>query len=531
MSRLLGLVLVSWFATAACAVNWLNTNANNQWEDDANWSGGAQPTSTDAVIIGLDGANKAILSQAGEQGQDVLVGSGTAGELQMTGGDLAARKLLIGDGVSGTFDQDNGAVTLTEDLLVGTSGGSGEWNIAGGTVSARKVLAGLSNSSTTGVINQSGGTVTTVENYMTGDNGIGTLHMTGGTIHAGLADERALILGLGGALGSSNTTIEGTAELYANDVVVGDNAQGTNALTVSGTGKLFGGRQGAAVRIAANNSVTATVVVKDSGEINVGTDPLNGLVGPLVVGVNGLAASTSDATLTIQDNGIVRARILLIGDRQDAKGKVVVEGGLLDVSEEFFVGAPGGGKAGVVADLEVSGGQVNARNLLLTDNANQLGSATLTGGLVNLSSNFFVSDANLGQGLLTIDGLGTLINAANLVVDNNGEVIHRMGDVVLSGAMVIEADRNAGFGRGSYDLQMGSITMGGDRIALMNSYIADGLLFSTNPLFSSFSLAFDGSQTTLSVNKIPEPATLTLFVIAACSLWGVRRRAISDNFR
>ena len=523
MNRLLGLGLALYLTTTASAVNWLNTNANNLWEDDANWSGGAQPTATDLVIIGLTGANKAILSQAGELGQDVLIGNGTAGEMQMTGGSLTARKLLVGDGVSGVFDQDSGAITLTEDVLVGTSGGSGEWNLAGGTVVARKVLAGLSNETTTGTINQSGGTVTTVENYLTGDNGIATLNMTGGTIHVGLADERALVLGLSGALGSSSTTIAGTAQVFANDAIVGDNARGANTLVVEGTGKLNAGRQGAAFRIGANNNVTGNVTVQGSGEINVGADPLNGVRGPIVVGVNPSAASVDSATLLVKDNGIVRAGLLIMADTNNAKGKVTLESGTIDITGGFVVGSSG--KVGTIAELNISGGLLKAQVLLVNDGANQTGTANITGGSIELTGSVLVGvDSNLGSALMTIDAPGTVLTANNFHLRNNGDVIHRMGDIVLQGSLIITPDAGPGFGQGTYDLQMGSISMGGDQTGALQAHIGSGLLFSSTPL-SKLQLAFDGSRTLLSVSQIPEPATLTLLVVALCGLYGMGRRA------
>ena len=528
MSRLLGLVLVLCLATTASAVDWLNTNANNQWEDDANWSGGAQPTLTDNAIIQLDGANRAILSQVGEQAQDLLVGTGAiAGELQMTGGDLTARKFLVGDGATGIFTQSAGSVVLSEDLLIGNSSGTGTWNMSGGSVFARKVLAGLSNGSTTGTINQSDGTVTTFENYMTGDNGIGKLFLSGGSIHAGVADERAVILGLGGTNGSSETVVKGTGEIFGSDVIVGDNARGSNTLIVDENGKVNAGRSGGAMRIAANNAVTGHVTVQGSGEINIGPNPLANVRGPLVVGVNPSSTSVDDATLLVKDIGIVRASRIVIADAPNSDGKIELQGGTIDASEVFIVGSTG--KTGTIAELEVSGGLLKSPLMLLTDGADQTAIATLTGGLVQLTGNIGIgANANLGSALLTIDAPGTVLTANNLVLFNNGDVVHRMGDVVLQGTINIQPD--GGFGRGTYDLQMGTVSLGGDRTVGMQNLINSGLIFSSNPLVTGFSLVFDGSQTTLSVVKIPEPATFTLFVIAAISLWGVRRRAIGANF-
>src|SRR5688500_11082126 len=85
MKRILAMVLVLGWAASATAASWLNTNGNNQWGDGGNWTGGVEPTATDAAIINLTGANRAVISLAGEVAQDVIVADGTPGDLQMTG--------------------------------------------------------------------------------------------------------------------------------------------------------------------------------------------------------------------------------------------------------------------------------------------------------------------------------------------------------------------------------------------------------------------------------------------------------------
>lgn len=524
MKRQLALVLLLCLSSTSFAIDidWTNANLNNQWEDGLNWAGGVKPGAADTARIGKTGTDRAIISQPGELADFVRVGhGGMAGELQMTAGDLTViNSIILGNGVAGTLDQDNGNIVILENLRIGVGGGTGTWDISGGTLFAKRIIVGTTNASTTGTVNQTGGIVTSDEHYMIGDNGNGILTITGGEIHAGTSDQRAFIAGLSGATGSSTTTIGGTGKVFANDTNIGDNARGSNILVVEGTGQLNAGRVGAAMRIAANNNVTGHVTVREFGEINVGSNPLAGVRGPIVVGVNGSATSVNDATLTVQDSGIVRASFLLMADSANAKGKVKLEGGSIDLTGPFFVGSPG--KTGTMAELEMTGGLLKAQHFLVTDGATQTAVANISGGAVQLTGLTLVgADSNLGSALLTFDAVGTVLTGSGIIVRNNGDVVHRMGDIVLTGGLTITAEASPGFGRGTYDLQMGSILMGGDRRPTIEQYILDGVLFSSDPLFKSFMVSYDAAANTtlLTVMKIPEPTSFLLLAVALSAIW------------
>jgi hypothetical protein len=164
------------------------------WDDANNWEqvtdpfggpiSGNPPNPPDAVTsahIPLPGVVIDI-TMPGQTALDVLIGTADgAGSLNMTGGDLTVRDFNVGaDGPgtnAGSFDISGGTLTAGDDVTVG-AGSPGTMNMTGGSVDVTDDFF----IATDGTMTMSGGTITTGDRpTLTGN---GSLVISGGEILA-----------------------------------------------------------------------------------------------------------------------------------------------------------------------------------------------------------------------------------------------------------------------------------------------------------------------------------------------------------
>ncbi|MCC6680777.1 MAG: PEP-CTERM sorting domain-containing protein [Phycisphaeraceae bacterium] len=148
---------------------WDNGGANGDWSLAGGWNPSGLPISTDLVAV--DNGATLSYSSSGVSVTRLYFGSdlGKTGHMTMTGGDLTVSTAFrVGDEDLGTFTLSAGDLVAGNQFWVGARGplfgdaGDGTFNIEGGTFSFGGSISnsrvGLSDG--TGVVNQTGGTVT-----------------------------------------------------------------------------------------------------------------------------------------------------------------------------------------------------------------------------------------------------------------------------------------------------------------------------------------------------------------------------------
>ncbi|MEZ6192653.1 MAG: hypothetical protein R3C45_15370 [Phycisphaerales bacterium] len=155
-------------------VVWDNSNADGDWDLDAGWSTGFEPTASDKVAV--DNGRIITISQSGEVADEIRVASTSAssGTLRVLSGDLTFRLGEIGDEGTGVVNQLGGAVTSTNRLWIGSRGpgydalGQGTYNLSAGTVDVQGTASTamrVGRAGATGTLNISGGTFTTAGQF------------------------------------------------------------------------------------------------------------------------------------------------------------------------------------------------------------------------------------------------------------------------------------------------------------------------------------------------------------------------------
>jgi hypothetical protein len=121
---------------------WNNDGNDGNWDTDAAWWGGNEPTATDGVRI--DNSATVSVTLTGEVGNYLVLGYDPAqsGNLTMAGGNLtlSPNQFQVGRKGTGYVLQTGGTVNV-DDLTAGSmSGGFGTYRIEGGTLSCSNDL-------------------------------------------------------------------------------------------------------------------------------------------------------------------------------------------------------------------------------------------------------------------------------------------------------------------------------------------------------------------------------------------------------
>jgi T5SS/PEP-CTERM-associated repeat protein len=429
-----------WCATPASAQT--NSVATGNWSDPLTWSAG-EPT--DSIQATLNGGFTVTVDQAGETANNLDIGtaSGQVGHLKIgTGGALFIANthtppnlpcIRVGQaaGSTGTLDMTDGNVYI--DGGAGTDPGIGE------------LIVGDNG---TGTMNLSGGDFHASDEIWIGaqPTGTGTVNVTGGNLQA---DGRSILVGFNG---KGNLNVSGTATVKANfDMLVGFLAGATSTINQSGgtidANFLFtnfdnpGVSPGSTVTITqTGGTYTAhiayvlgrgpgTTTVTHSGGAIVCTTELND--GDMVVsdGVGNTSTYNISGTATA-----TVGRDFIIGTFEGSNGTVNQTGGTITAANNLRIGADG------VGLWNLNGGAVNAKNIFLGDFDTSFGTLKITSGTLTLSGDLSVggalasnaapdrvepngSNGPQGQalaahGTLTVSGTGATINVAGNFLAN-----------------------------------------------------------------------------------------------------------------
>jgi autotransporter-associated beta strand protein len=231
---------------------------------------------------------------------EVVVGreSGT-GILNVNGGTITTSgngNMYIGRrNGTGTLNQSNGVIIVNKEFGVGTRDdnkiGTGTYNLSGGSLSAANNIFIGKEQESSGTLNMTGGTMTTSDKLQIGHNqATGLVIQSGGTVNV----QNEVYIGNENNASSVGTyTLSGTGALnVGNEVIVGrDNGTGTlnlNGGTVTAT-KISGGNGSATVNF--NGGVLKAK--RDESNLIENLDTANVQSGGLKIDSNGFSVSTS----------------------------------------------------------------------------------------------------------------------------------------------------------------------------------------------------------------------------------------------
>lgn len=389
------------------------------------------------------------------------------------GGRLNSGQTVRLDG--NNYLQAGGDVNLTGGLQVSNGAMA---TVQGGTVDASSHFEiGVAGSS--GTLQQSGGTLTTLNQFIVGSAGNGTFNMSGGTVNT--ASDRILLVGHQDGNGTVNQSggIINTGEVRL-----------SNANNSVGTYNLSDG----------------TINIADGGVVNVGHfndahfhqtgGTINAENGSLIVGNYG------DSTFT-QTAGTVNASSVVVAQQAGSTSSYSLQGGTLNADSLSYGNGTG--------TFELAGGTLNITDVTLP-------TLTMTSGLLDIGT--LNGDLNMSGGILapgdspgttTINGDyllsgGTLeMELAGLTQGTQYDFLDINGDWTISGGS-LQLLLLSGFmpvGGNSFDLfDFNSVTGSFDSILLPS--LTAGLNWDTSSLYTTGTIAVSGTA------AVPEPSTFAI---------------------
>lgn len=411
---------------------------SSDWNNNANWSGGAGTGGSHADINTALGNIATISSNIAATPIDIIVGrgAGTNGRLIHNAGSANTGNgnwVYVGH-TNGTGTYDLADTTGTGGVLTGYGMGSGSMTVGNGIIGAGRLYVGDNG---TGVVNVNTSGALIVRNDLdvgVGNNGNGIFNFDAGTVTTGGWN----FIGNGnGAVGSFNQS--GGAFTNAGRTYIGGRDAGA---TNSGIGhyNISGGVNTNNERFcvgSGNLSASAPSVLSVSG----------GTLNTITASIGGAPFDDADAnpgkgTATVSGNGTWNLNgELWVGQSVGSNGVVTVSGGAVNVSSWMAIGRHGNGsviqtggiitKSGdpgtsvtisyfdnAVGRLEVSGGlfDVQAGDLLVGEGGGGTAELLLSGGQINTPSlrvalgGSVVSSVSFNGGILKtgkIDGTGS----------------------------------------------------------------------------------------------------------------------------
>ncbi len=393
----------------AADISW-DGDTNADWNDAANWAGGALPTGSDNAIINVNAAPNfpIITASLTINPNEIKIGTGSGNTAQVNhiaGSVVAGGWSAVGEfGGTGTYNiADTGA---TGGTLTGFGTGSGSY-------SAFRLY--VSRSGTGDMAVNTTGTVKVSNDMYVGDGGTGTLKWDAGTLdRSGFGGW--FVIGQGGASGVGTFNLSGGTINAANDTIVGRTSGSTGNLNQTGgaytTGGFWVGREGATgtwTVSGASTQLTSTGEVYVGGgsgsigtlQINAGTIALNNWVN---VGRDG-----GDGSLEMTGGTMTVERALRIGFGVGGFGTLTMSGGAQisagTVSEFVVIGGNKGDGAATVTGTGTS--LSSAGEFYVGNDEDSIGELTVSGGTVS-SNSWFGIGRNGSTGTLTINGTGVV---------------------------------------------------------------------------------------------------------------------------
>ncbi len=366
----------------------------NYWTFVGDWNGSgtlniADTSTTGGTFTGL-GMGSASYDADNNGNANFMVGLyQSTGVVNMnTSGSLYASDIRLnpnGQGGSGTFNLDNGNVNLAGNF----EAGSPYWgpNVTG-----------------SGILNMSGGTITTGNEIWIGASGVGTGTMTGGTINSGTWFVVGRNNGATGTFTMSGGTVNAAT---ANGVATIASSQASTG-TLSVNGGVFNSSHGVLVGEAYFTNVAGTA----AGIVNVsGT----GLLDTGTSGITLAVQNNSSGTVNL-DGGTIRTGKISQGTGSGG-GTFNFNGGLLKAgasSTTFLSGLTTVNVKNGGANIDTDAYNIKVGNALLEDGVSTGGGLTKTGiGKLSLDGvNTYTGTTTVTAG--SLGGTGTIASLVDV---------------------------------------------------------------------------------------------------------------------
>jgi autotransporter-associated beta strand protein len=355
------------------------------------------------LYVGQGGGGNGTLNLSGSAvlntGRDFVIGrEGGTGALNMTGGTITKtgdEKFLVGhNNGTGTVAQSGGTITANNELYIGNenTNARGTYTLSGTgalTVSNEVVVG---RESGTGILNVNGGTITTSGNgnmYIGRRNGTGTLNQSNGVIivnkefGVGTRDDNKI--------GTGTYNLSGGSLSAANDIFVG------KELGSSGTMIMTGGTMSGSSSLRVGHNQATGVLTQSGGTVNVQNE----------VYIGNESTNTSVGTYTISGSAVLNVGNQVFVGRDNGTGTLNLNGGT--VTTKWIEGGSGS------ATVNFNGGVLKAKEnqgSFIRD----LDVANVQSGGIKIDSNGFdvaTSQALTGTGGLEKLGAGSLTLSAN----------------------------------------------------------------------------------------------------------------------
>ncbi|MEZ6193594.1 MAG: hypothetical protein R3C45_20185 [Phycisphaerales bacterium] len=412
--------------------------------------------------------------------------------------------LTVGRSGTGSLNLQNLATVEADNLYLGDSAsGSGSLTIDGHVTSARvyNTLYVGKNGSGTLAVNNGGDAVT---NYgIVGDrpNSTGAATVDGAGSFWNLID---LAIGRegNGTLGISNV-----GRVETSYMAVGSHATSNGAVTIDGTDTLLFTTQLFQVGVGGSGSLTITngghATSNNAAEIGVmsgstGTATVDGsesrwYLNSLHVGIEG------SGTLNIRNDAVVQSTSVRVGSASAADGRIILDGGILDVFEELktspqdLLGTGTVNADGIASDIDLLFDSTHGAQQQIILNSEPDQNVTIN---LDLGSGRRLGAGYRGNGTLTITEGVTVESGEGLL----GDLVGSSGTAVVSGAATTWQNNDGiivgNEGTGVLSIQGGATVVLDDDLIIANAPTATGtvnLIDGTLDLAGNYMLIMQGN--------------------------------------
>jgi T5SS/PEP-CTERM-associated repeat protein len=428
------------------------------------------------------------------------VGYSGTGCFDMTGGDFRGQSIYIAHlaGSSGTMTVSGGTLDLSSTLTVGNLD-NGQLTVTGGALSTKSFGIGGGANNTTSCAALLGGSLTVTGGMFT-VSANSELHIEDGTfIQAGnaistlgtyIADGLVTWVNGRSMLGTYTASwTNGSSVLYADydninpgkTTVWATHRAVTNSFNNGGGDWLWTNSanwdQGALPRVEdlAKSGLAGTVTLNASATIGSllwgsdGTSVVDVVTGGNLISGNlliGNYSATATGELRVNGGTVVGTSLLRLGVTAGNTGKFVLNSGSVSIaSSTTSVGYQGTGY------FDMTGGDFRGFILNIADQTGSLGTMTVSGGALDLSSAFMVG--NKGNGQLTVNG-GALSSKSFGVgggVNNTTSYAALLGGSVTATGGMFTVTSNS-----ELHIEGGTFIQAGNAISTLSSYITAGLI-------------------------------------------------------